>query len=136
MARKRIDIDFTQMDKLLAMQATLKEVAFYFNCSEDTVERATKREKGMTFEQSFYSKPATLKCAVFCHCFQCILRAGRVKTTFWRKQGRDMLSVKVDHTDYQSFHNKSDFLRQYSIALSTSEREASAIRERATMIKL
>ena len=51
MARKRIDIDFTQMDKLLAMQATLKEVAFYFNCSEDTVERATKREKGMTFEQ-------------------------------------------------------------------------------------
>ena len=51
MARKRINIDFTQLDKLLAMQATLKEVAFYFDCSEDTIERATKREKGMTFEQ-------------------------------------------------------------------------------------
>lgn len=51
MARKRIPIDYNQMDKLLALQATLQEVAFYFNCSEDTIERSVMRDKKMTFKE-------------------------------------------------------------------------------------
>lgn len=49
--RKRIDIDYKQLDKLLGLQSTLKECAFYFDCSEDTIERAIKRDKGMSFNE-------------------------------------------------------------------------------------
>ena len=47
--RKRIEIDYKQLDKLLGLQSTLKECAFYFDCSEDTIERAVRRDKGMSF---------------------------------------------------------------------------------------
>ena len=49
--RKRIEIDYKQLDKLLGLQSTLKECAFYFECSEDTIERAIKRDKGMSFNE-------------------------------------------------------------------------------------
>ncbi len=51
MGRKKIDIDYRQLDKLLALQSTLKECAYYFNCSEDTIERCVKRDKGISFKE-------------------------------------------------------------------------------------
>lgn len=51
MARPRTKIQYSQLDKLLGLQCTLKECAFYFNCSEDTIERAVKRDTGLTFAE-------------------------------------------------------------------------------------
>ena len=51
MARPRTKIQYSQLDKLLGLQCTLKECAFYFNCSEDTIERAVKRDKDMSFAE-------------------------------------------------------------------------------------
>lgn len=42
MARPRKEIDSEQFEKLCALQCTLKEIAGWFGCSEDTIERWCK----------------------------------------------------------------------------------------------
>lgn len=54
MGRPVTPLDWDQMNKLLAMQCTQLEVAAWFNVSEDTLERACKREHGVTYAE--YSK--------------------------------------------------------------------------------
>lgn len=44
MARPRIEIDRTQFEKLCSMQCTVNEIAGFFDCSVDTIERWCKRE--------------------------------------------------------------------------------------------
>lgn len=39
MARPQIQIDKNQFEQLCAMQCTLAEIAYWFHCSEDTIER-------------------------------------------------------------------------------------------------
>lgn len=53
MARPKIDIDAEQFKKLCAIQCTLTEIASWFKCSEDTIERWCKREMGMSFAESY-----------------------------------------------------------------------------------
>lgn len=38
------------------MQCTLEEICAWFECSEDTIERAVKREKGKSFADYFKEK--------------------------------------------------------------------------------
>ena len=47
--RPRKDIDKTNFEKLCGLFCTLDEIAGFFDCSEDTIERWCKRE----YEQSF-----------------------------------------------------------------------------------
>ena len=44
MARPRIEIDKSQFEKLCSIQCTLNEIAGFFDCSSDTIERWCKRE--------------------------------------------------------------------------------------------
>lgn len=53
MARPRIDIDPEQFKKLCAIQCTLEEIASWFKCSEDTIERFSKREFGISFAEAY-----------------------------------------------------------------------------------
>jgi len=55
MARPRIAIDRKQFENLCKLQCTLREIAAWFNCSEDTVERWVKREYGRkcTFKKKY-----------------------------------------------------------------------------------
>jgi hypothetical protein len=56
LARPTKVIDWTHFDKLAALQCTLKEIAAFFNCSEDTIENAVKREKKMRFSEYYDQK--------------------------------------------------------------------------------
>ncbi len=56
--RPRIEIDWVDFDKLCGMQATLDEIAAWFNCSEDTIERRVSEEKGMRFAEYKAQKAA------------------------------------------------------------------------------
>lgn len=56
MGRPQKQIDWEQMDKLLGIQCTLREIAAWFDCSEDTIERLCKRERGVTFAEYFGQK--------------------------------------------------------------------------------
>ena len=53
MARPRKNIDKTEFQKLCGLQCTLEEIAGFFDCSPDTVERWCKRELGMRFAEAF-----------------------------------------------------------------------------------
>ena len=56
MARPRIDIDRTQFEKLCSIQCTKEEIAGYFDCSEDTIERWCKRTYKASFAVVFAQK--------------------------------------------------------------------------------
>jgi IS30 family transposase len=54
--RPRVEIDWVDFDRLCAVQCTLAEIATSFEVSEDTIERAVKRERGMSFADYFGQK--------------------------------------------------------------------------------
>lgn len=53
MARPRIQIDEEQFKKLCAIQCTEQEIASWFNCSPDTIERWCKRTLKFGFADAF-----------------------------------------------------------------------------------
>ena len=53
MARPKIQIDAAEFEKLCSLQCTLDEIAGWFNCSPDTIERWCKRTYGNTFKQVY-----------------------------------------------------------------------------------
>lgn len=56
MARPKIEIEKEQFDKLCFLQCTLSEIAAFFNCSEDTIERWCKREYKEGFADVYSKK--------------------------------------------------------------------------------
>ena len=57
--RPRKAINKEQFEKLCGLQCTLKEVASFFNCSEDTIENFCHREYKETFSE-VYNKYASI----------------------------------------------------------------------------
>ena len=53
MGRPRKNIDKKQFQSLCAMFCTLQEIAGFFDCSEDTIERWCKRTYDSTFAEAF-----------------------------------------------------------------------------------
>lgn len=53
MARPRKEIDKTEFEKLCGLLCTQEEIADWFDCSVDTLERWCKREYGVTFAASY-----------------------------------------------------------------------------------
>lgn len=56
MARPRIEIDKMQFEKLCSIQCTIGEIAGFFNCSVDTIERWCKREYKEGFADTYEKK--------------------------------------------------------------------------------
>jgi hypothetical protein len=54
--RPRLETNWDEFDALCALQCTLAEIAAQFGFSEDTIERAVKREQGMSFADYFAKK--------------------------------------------------------------------------------
>ena len=59
--RPQINIDEDNFKKLCGLQCTLPEIASFFNCSEDTIERWCKRELKMNFAEAFKKYSASGK---------------------------------------------------------------------------
>lgn len=53
MARPQKQLDQTQFEGLCALQCTLEEIAGFFHCSEDTVERWCKRTYNENFAETY-----------------------------------------------------------------------------------
>jgi len=54
--RPKINIDFKQLEGFCRIQCSLVEIAAFFNCSEDTIERRVKEHYQMTFAEFFAKK--------------------------------------------------------------------------------
>lgn len=61
---KLTPIDWEQFDKLCSIQCSQREIAHWFECSVDTIERAVEREKGMKFAEYFEQKRGRGKIAL------------------------------------------------------------------------
>ena len=59
--RPRIEIDEDQFRKLCALQCTLEEIAAWFKCSEDAIERWCQREHDMHFADYYKRHSAMAK---------------------------------------------------------------------------
>ena len=59
--RPRIEIDQEQFEKLCGIQCTLREIAGWFKCSEDTIERWAKRTYDTTFAEAHKKHSASGK---------------------------------------------------------------------------
>ena len=59
--RPRIEIDKEQFKSLCGIQCTLAEIASFFKCSDDTIERWCKRELKITFAEAFKKYSASGK---------------------------------------------------------------------------
>ncbi len=56
MGRPVKEINWSEFEKLCALQCTLSEIAAWFCCSEDTIERRVEEEYGQTFAEVFSQK--------------------------------------------------------------------------------
>lgn len=59
--RPRKKIDRKQFENLCGLQCTLEEIAYFFDCSEDTIERWCKREYKSNFAEIFKKKSSAGK---------------------------------------------------------------------------
>ncbi len=54
--RPKINIDYKQLESFCLIQCSLAEIATFFNCSEDTIERRVKEKFGVSFAEYFSKK--------------------------------------------------------------------------------
>ncbi len=54
--QKKIELDWKRFETYCAMQCTQREIADYFNCSEDTIARKVKEHYGSGFAETFKRK--------------------------------------------------------------------------------
>lgn len=84
--RPRIEIDWISFDKLCAMQATLEEISLFLGVSEDTLERACKRDKGANFADYWAQKAEAGKISLRRHMFEAMQDGNTTMMIFLSKQ--------------------------------------------------
>lgn len=84
--RKPIPIDWEQFDKLCVIHCTLREIASWFGCSEDTIERTVKRAHNVNFAEYFEQKSAKGKISLRRAQFQNAMSGNVVMQIFLGKQ--------------------------------------------------
>jgi hypothetical protein len=82
MARPRIEIDWVEFDKLCAIHATQLEIASWFKCSVDTIDRAVKRKHRMGFAEYHAQKEGPGKISLRRKQFD-LAQKGNVTMLIW-----------------------------------------------------
>jgi len=80
--RPRIEIDWDQLDKLCMLMATLVDIASWFDCSVDTIERIIKREHEITFAEYYKKKSARGRISLRRKQYE-VAMAGNVSMLIW-----------------------------------------------------
>jgi hypothetical protein len=84
--RKLIQIDWDQFEKLCQMQSTLEEISGWFNCSEDTIERAVKRKYLTNFADIYKKKSSRGKISLRRKMFETAMDGNVTMQIFLSKQ--------------------------------------------------
>lgn len=80
--RPRVDIDWQQFDKLCNLQCTQIEIADWFDCSVDTIDRACKREKKKGFAEYYAQKRGKGRISLRRKQYE-VAMAGNVSMLIW-----------------------------------------------------
>lgn len=84
--RPRIEINWEEVDKLCFIQCSRREVASWFDCSEETIERACEREKGCDFVTYFEQKRGRGKISLRRKMFDVAMSGDKVMMIWLSKQ--------------------------------------------------
>ena len=99
MAPPKIIIDWKNFDSLCAIQCSLREIATFFDCSEDTIERRVQEEKQMSFAEYFGTKRGTGRVSLRRKQYE-IAMTGNVTMLIWL--GKNWLDQRdkqeIEHT--------------------------------------
>jgi hypothetical protein len=106
--RPPIEIDWEEFDKLLLIHATLREVAGWFNCSEDTIERLVLKKFGMNFADYKDQKGAKGKISIRRKQFQTAMD-GNIAMLIWL--GKNWLGQSDSKDDKTSDNEDDNFFK-------------------------
>lgn len=107
MGRPQIKISKEDFEKLCSMQCTLIEIAGFFDCSEDTIERwCAKTYRGQTFAEIYKRKSAKGKISVRRRQFQ-VAEDGNPTMLIWL--GKQYLGQK-EYQDVTLTQDKDESL--------------------------
>ena len=99
--RKRIPINWEEFDKLCMLQCGLTSISLWFGCSEDTIERAVKREKKKKFAEYWAEKAERGRSMLRQKQFEVAMRGNTALLIFlgknWLGQ-TDKVEVREDDT--------------------------------------
>lgn len=95
--RPKIPINWEEFDKLCAMQCTQEEIADWFDCSVDTIDRRVKEVKDCNFAEYFSKKRSVGKISLRRTQFQ--MAMNNVTMSIWL--GKQYLGQRDRHDVYQ-----------------------------------
>lgn len=100
--RPKVAIDWEQYRRLCRFQATLAEIASWFSCSMDTIERAVKAEEGVTFADSYKRWSANGKVSLRRAQYKAAMKGNPAMLIWLGKQqlGQTDKLETTDATDY------------------------------------
>lgn len=111
MGRPLINIDKKQFEKLCTLQCTKEEIAGFFECSEDTIEKFCKREYGETFAAVFKQKRQTGKISL--RRSQWRLAEKNVSMAIWLGKQylgqKEQQEVQISHTDDDTIREMENY---------------------------
>jgi len=114
MARPRIDIDMEQFKKLCAIQCTEEEIASWFKCSVDTIERWCRRELKMSFAEAFKTWSADGKISLRRNQFK-MAEHNVSMAIFLGKQylgQKDQQDVQISRSDDDTIKEMHEYFKQ------------------------
>lgn len=118
--RPKIEIDFDLLDKLCQMQATLVEVAGFFDCSEDTIDRRIHEEFGICFAEYLKKKSAKGKISLRRSQFQSAVEKGNVAMQIFL--GKQWLGQSDNpQAGTEVFDKIADFINNFRVIDDKSE---------------
>lgn len=105
---KLTEIKWDEFDKLCGMQCSLEEIASWFDCSADTIERSVKREHGVKFAEYFEQKRGKGKIALRRKQYEVAL-GGNIPMLIWLgKQYLDQKDKQENESKVESIQINID----------------------------
>lgn len=89
MARPKIELNWDEFDKLCAIQCTQREIADWFDCSIDTIERAVVREKKTPYADYYEQKASKGKISLRRQQWQLAMKGDKTMLIWLGKQYLD-----------------------------------------------
>lgn len=96
---KLIPINWDEFDKLCHIQCSLREIASWFDCSEDTIENRVKQTHGIKFSEYFEQKRGRGKIALRRKQYDIAMRGDKTLLIWLGKQylgQADKIEQKID----------------------------------------
>lgn len=121
--RPPIQINQNEFEKLCAINCTLEEIAGWFKCSPDTIERWSKKTYGVTFAEVYKKNSSQGKISLRRKMFETAI-GGNVTMMIWLSKQHLGMSDKVEErTEVQARIEQVEYVASWGSGASVEPRE-------------